>query len=121
MAKIHDEVREQRIIYDVIVDCYDEDEQLMGWYYYMAEGLNFPIQAVANLALRGGKTEQKEVQIVSVDPKSEQGNAIRLGITEGDSERVQYISPERFVSIQTSEANLDIINDWLYWHDFDLL
>lgn len=121
MAKIHDEVRENRIIYDVIVDCYDEDEQLMGWYYYMAEGLIFPIQAVANLALRGGKTEQKEVQIVSVDPKSEEGNAVRLGITEGDSERVQYISPERFVSIQTNEANLDIINDWLYWHDFELL
>ncbi len=121
MAKIHDEVREQHIIYDVIVDCYDEDEELMGWYYYVAENLNFPIKAVANLPLRGGKTEQKKVKIVSVDPKSEEGNAIRLGVIEGDSERVQYVSPNVFVSIQTNEENLEIINDWLYWHDFDLL
>lgn len=114
MPKIKDEEREHRIIYEVIVDAYDDEEQAMGWYYYMAENLVFPIKAKANLPLRGGKIEQKAVEIVEIDPK---GRAIRLGITEGTSQRVQYISPEMLESIDTSDENLEILNDWLYWHD----
>jgi hypothetical protein len=121
MAKIHDEEREERIIYEVIVDCYDEHEAMMGWFYYMHDGLSFPIDAVVNLPLRGGKTEQKKVQIVEIDPASEDENPIRVGIVEADSQRIVHISPENLVSIDTNEDNRQIINDWLYWHDFDLL
>jgi hypothetical protein len=30
---------------EVVVDAYDEYEQAMGWYYYVADGLEFPFQA----------------------------------------------------------------------------
>lgn len=121
MPKVHDEEREDRIIMEVIVDCYDDEEELMGWFYYLHDGLNFPIDAVANLPLRGGQSEQKKVQIVEVDPKAEEGKSMKLGVTEEGSNRVSYISPEHLVSIDTSEENRQIINDWLYWHDYDLL
>ncbi len=121
MPKIHDEEREQRIIYEVVVDCYEEHEAMQGWFYYMHDDLSFPIDAVANLPLRGGKTEQKKVQIVEIDPKAEQGKPIKLGVAEEGDERVIYISPEHLVSLNTSDGNCQIINDWLYWHDFDLL
>ena len=88
MAREHDEEREDRIIYEVIVDAYDEYEQAMGWYLYMAEGLEFPIKAKVKLRLRGGKTEEKAVQIVEVDPKSEGSLTLRLGFSEGKSDRV---------------------------------
>ena len=79
------------------------------------------MKAKAKLRLRSGKTEEKTVKIVEIDPKSETSLTLRLGITEGKSERVQYISPEDIVRIQTTEANLEILNDWLYWNGHPLL
>ena len=37
-----DKTREHRIKMEIIVDCYDEAEQAMGWYYYLDDKLNFP-------------------------------------------------------------------------------
>ncbi len=116
-----DEKREHRILYDVIVDAYGDEEQAMGWYYYFADNLKFPIKAKVDMPLPGGKSELKEVNIVEVDPKSEEGQAIRLGVTEDKRERVQYISPEHIVSMKTRKGNLEILNDWLYWHNHKLL
>lgn len=121
MPRSHDPAREHRILYEVIVDCYDEEEELMGWYYYMADNPKFPIAATVRLPLHGGKSENKTVQIVDVDPKSEMGSPIRLGVTEEGSERIHHISPEAIAHLDTSPENAEIINDWLYWHDFELL
>lgn len=120
MPLITDPTRTNRILNEVIVDCYDEAEQMMGWYYYMTDNLAFPIDVVVQFALRGGKTERKPAQIVDIDPKSEHGSTIRLGITEPGSERVQYISPADIVSMDTSPENAEIINDWLYWHNHEM-
>lgn len=121
MPKSKDEERENRILDEIIVDAYGEAEQLMGWFYYFQDNLEFPIKATVKFRLRGGGGEIKKVKIVEVDPKSENGRALRLGIVEGKSERIQYISPEEIASLDTSDENLQIINDWLYWHNFDLL
>jgi DNA-directed RNA polymerase subunit F len=87
----------------------------------MEEKLAFPIKAKVKLRLRGGKTEEKAVKIVEIDPESETSLTLRLGMTEGKSDRVQYISSEDIVSIQTTEGNLEILNDWLYWSTHPLL
>ncbi len=86
----------------------------------MKENLEFPMKATVKLRLRG-KKEEKAVQIVEVDPKSETSLTLRLGMTERISDLVQYISPEDIVSINTSDENLEILNDWLYWHGHTLL
>ena len=116
----HNPLRQHRIDYEITVDCYDESEVNMGWFIYFDDGLEFPFPAVARLRKRGGGEEEKHVQVVEVDPKSEDG-PMRLGIVEGENGRVQYISPTDLVSADTSPENLEIINDWLYDNDFDLL
>ncbi|MFZ5452184.1 MAG: calcium-binding protein [Thermodesulfobacteriota bacterium] len=40
-----DEIREHRIVMEIIVDCYNQEERAMGWYYYLEDRLNFPFQA----------------------------------------------------------------------------
>ncbi len=121
MHREHDPLRDERILNEVIVDCYDEDEEAMSWYYHLADELEFPITATVRFALKGGNAEVKPAQIVGVDPKSEQGRSLRLSIVEGGSQRVQYISPEDVVSMDTTPGNLLIINDWLYWHNHEML
>jgi hypothetical protein len=120
VEKIIDEAREHRIDYEVIVDCYDDYEVNMGWYCYFEEGLKFPFDATVQLALRGGKTEEKAVKIVELKSGNED-RPLKLGIVEGTSERVQYISPEAIISVKTTDENLEVLNDWLYWRDFPLL
>ncbi len=38
-----------KIDYEIIVDCYDEYEVSMGWYYFMEEKLEFPFTAMPRL------------------------------------------------------------------------
>jgi hypothetical protein len=121
MAKIHDEERENRIIKEVIVDCNDEKEKMMGWYFYMLEGLNFPFKGIAYIPISGGKMGQKKVKISGLDPKSAQGQPVKIGVVENGSRVVNYISPENIARLEAEDENLEIINDWLYWHDFELL
>ncbi len=121
MSREHDEERKNRIINEVIVDCYNEGEKMTGWFYYMYDGLTFPMTGLANIPTTSGKTVQKKVKIIKIDPRSEQGNPIRIGITEGGSRQISFISLEDLSRIETSDENLDIINDWLYWHNFELL
>jgi Calcium binding len=35
-----DHVREERIDMEVVVDCYDDQERAMGWYYYLQDKIN---------------------------------------------------------------------------------
>lgn len=89
MTREHDEEREHRIRNEVIPDAHGGEEVAMSWYYYMADNLEFPMKAKVKLRLHGGKTEEKTVKIVEVGPKSETSLTLRLGITEGKSDRVQ--------------------------------
>ena len=49
-----DEEREHRIDFEVIVDCYDEYEQAMGWETYLGDKLDFPFKA-KRLGKHGGR------------------------------------------------------------------
>jgi hypothetical protein len=121
MSRIHDEVREKRILEEVIVDCNDEKEEMMGWYFYMYDALTFPMKGLANIPTTGGKTVQKKVKIVKIDVESEKGKPMRIGVMENGGRQITYISLEYIIRIEESDDNIDIINDWLYWHNFDLL
>jgi len=38
MSEVKEEKdREERIIMEIIVDAYDEEERAMGWYYYLED------------------------------------------------------------------------------------
>jgi hypothetical protein len=40
-----DEEREERILMEVVVDCYTEHEQAVGWCGYLDDHLRFPFTA----------------------------------------------------------------------------
>jgi len=40
-----DKVRDKRIYDEIVVDCYDEIEQMLGWQCYLDETLKFPFLA----------------------------------------------------------------------------
>ncbi len=121
MSKIHDENRENRIKNEVIVDCKNEAEEMTGWYYYMYDGLSFPMKGLANIPTSGNKTAQKKVKIVKIDPDSEKGNIFKVGVMESTGRQITFISLDYLIRIEESDDNVELINDWLYWHNFELL
>ncbi len=120
MVNPHDQEREDRIADEIIVDCYHEGEAAISWQIYFADNLEFPIKAVANLRKQGGIEEQKAVKIVEM-ASTEGDNDILLEVCEIGSKRIQAISPKKLVSVNTTEENLEVINDWLYYNNCSLL
>ena len=71
-----DEAREERIMMEIVVDCYDEDERAMGWKTYLGEMLQFPFQAKCIEVRRVSPLEEGErVPVTDIvpleDPSSE--------------------------------------------------
>ena len=121
MLKKRDEIRYHRIMDNTIADANDEEEVATNWFYYLQDNLVFPVNVTVQLSLRGGKKETIQAQIVEIDHNFTKTDALKVGIVEHNSKRVQFISPSQITAFNTSIENKDIINDWLYWHDFDLL
>ena len=62
MSRIErDEEREERIRNEAIVDAYDAEEQIMGWYYYLVDSITFPLQARCILEIRRSPLRLNEV------------------------------------------------------------
>lgn len=121
MYRQRDPERDERILHEVIADCFGDDEELAGWYYYMAHSLQFPIAAMVRFPMPSGQTEIRPAQVLGIDPKSAEGSAFRLGIVEPSNSRVQYISPKALAAVNTSPENLQVLNDWLYWQNCEML
>jgi Calcium binding len=61
-----------KIDYEIVVDCYDEYEIGMSWYYFMEETIGFPFQATAKLKKNNGviekkKSESQDLQVMKKD------------------------------------------------------
>ena len=106
--------REHRISMEILVDAYTEEEQMMGWYYYLDDVLTFPFPA--RCIAQRGISPLKKAEVVEV-----------LGMA-----RAEDCSGEMLVMIQWSGRKLSVplsqlaplkadrktkraIEDWKYW------
>jgi Calcium binding len=114
MAEVaRDEVREERIIMEIIVDAYGP-EQAMGWYYYLDDQLQFPFPAtcVAQRSI-SPLMPGDEVEVVGMAPEAECEHAMFVAIRwERRTLAVPLTQIEALaVDAQTQQA----IEDWHYW------
>lgn len=112
-----DDAREERIAMEAIVDCYDEYEQAMGWYYYLEDKINFPFQAKW---VSPRKPEGRDVTVLEISPEDECSSDMFVEVIyqEGELEdvfsaRLSDIQPLDCDSL-TAEA-IEAIGDWHYW------
>ena len=118
MSKKQDAERQYRINYEIIVDCYGEAEENMGWYYYFEDNLEFPIEAIIKLHKQDGKAEGVPIRIISIASKEEAEP--RLGYVLPGSDYIHTIGIEDIVKVITNETNLQALNDWRYWKGMEL-
>lgn len=109
-----DKAREHRITMEVIVDCYNEGEQAMGWYYYLQDKIVFPFKAKCICKKRTSPLKKGEiVEVIEMAPENICLHDMFVEIKWEKSGLAVPLWQLRGVSIDddTQEA----IEDWQYW------
>ena len=75
--KLTEEEIQKIIDYEVIVDCYTDEEVSMGWAVYMIDNLNYPFEAEYLVKKKSGESKWRKVKVVSneTEESSIGGNA----------------------------------------------
>lgn len=111
-----DEAREQRITYEIVVDCYDEYEVASGWYAYLEDHLDFPF--VANWLTTGAsKPEQVEVIGMADAEDCRTDILVEVKYRDGDLEDVFSVPLVALEPLDKTAQRVQTLGDWQYWLD----
>ena len=114
---IRDDIREERIDFEVVVDAYDESERAMGWYYYLEDRLDFPFKAKW---ISRNKPEGRQVTVLEMSPEDDcLGDMfVEVLYKEGELEELEDVFSARLSEIRplnVTAATAEAIDDWHYW------
>jgi hypothetical protein len=115
MATAKTNAREDRIIMEIVVDAYNEQERAMGWYYYLEGKLKFPFTAhcIAKRPVSPLRIGD-EVEVGRMAPESECEHEMFVMIRYGKAGLavpLAQLKPARDADAATKEA----VEDWQYW------
>jgi hypothetical protein len=109
-----DKDREERILMEIIVDAYGQEERAMGWYCYLEDQLHFPFLAKciakrASSPLRVGD----EVEVIDMAPEGEcEREMFVMASWERDGLAVPLSQLE---VIRGDDETGEAVGDWHYW------
>ena len=109
--------RDHRIDYEVIVDCYDDDEVAMGWYYYLSENMSFPFKAEVVVKQRNGTKIRKQVDVLEFE--AEEGDwdmNFQVGVAEHGDNDVFYVPVLDLENMKANAKTMEVVEDWRYWN-----
>lgn len=107
MKPAYDEEIEHRITMEILVDTYDdEDEEFMGWYYYLQNNINVPFQA---------KIDNGEICEVLELAAQEDCSLHEMWVIVRIFDDELSVSLENLSPIDADEETLLAIGDWQYW------
>jgi Calcium binding len=103
--------REERIDMEIVVDAYTPEEQAMGWYYYLADKINFPFQA--KYSSRSG--EIVEVVDMAEEEECETNMLVQIRYRERNTEDVFTVPLTNVEPLEADAPTLEAIADWHYF------
>ena len=110
-----DPEREERIQDEVIVDCYNEEEQASGWFCYLEDRIACPFTAECSHELPSSplKTGEKVtvLKILDLDPPA--SGTFLAQIERHDRNHGVPLSQLR--AVDADEATTEALADWSYW------
>ena len=99
---------------EITVDCYDDDEANMGWYYFMSESLEFPFMAKVIIKKTDGKKEESTVEVVSNATNSDRFNGGGFYVNVAYQGILMKIEVRDLKPINASENTLKALTVWQY-------
>jgi hypothetical protein len=109
-----DEAREHRITYEIIVDAYSEEEQALGWYYYLEERLAFPFEVRCISERRISPLKLEEVVEVT-GMASEDDCMHEMFVQVRWQGRTFGVPLSQLAGVSVDAQTQEAIEDWHYW------
>ncbi len=109
-----DEIREQRIDYEIIVDAHSPEEMAMGWYYYLDDHLTLPFKAkcIAKRAISPLEAGE-EVEVLGMTAEEECEHEMFVRVKWHDREFGVPLA--QIAVVNADEATREAVDDWHYW------
>jgi len=106
--------REDRIQNEAVVDAYGEEEQAMGWYYYIEDKLHCPFKAKCiSKRIISPLEKEEQIEVRGMAPEEECIKEIFVEIFwEG---RKLAVPLSQLKQIDTDAETQEAIEDWHYW------
>src|SRR5690606_28398682 len=106
---------QHKIHNEIIVDCYDEIEISMGWYYFFEENLEFPFKATVPLRKKDGSTEMKVVKVVALASDEEGFISQDFDLEMEHKEYLYKIEYSKLAHIKASAQTREAFKIWDFW------
>jgi hypothetical protein len=111
-----DHAREERIDMEIIVDCYNEEEQAQaqGWFCYLEDNLRFPFQArcIARRSISPLKVGD-EIEVVGMAPDEECDHEMFV-LTPWERETLA-VPLSQLEPLGADAQTQQAVEDWHYW------
>ena len=106
--------REQRILFEIVVDAYDDMERAMGWYHYLSDVLDMPFKARCKTLRSISRLDVgDEVEVVAMAAEDDGMSEVFVLVEYGKKKRAVPLAQLDCQSqhAETSQA----VEDWHYW------
>lgn len=118
-----DPEREERIVMEIVVDAYDSEERVLGWYYYLDEQISYASEPTLARCIRDRAVSPlqvgDEVEILRMAPEEECRCDMFVMIPwdkhGGKPELAVPLS--QLEVIHGEESVREVVEDWHYWID----
>ena len=109
-----DPTREDRILFEIVVDAYNESERAMSWYYYLQDQLQMPFAAVcrsvrATSPLKVGD----DLEVLAMASEDDCMSEVHVVIKRGRSKLSVPLG--QLESLSRNEDTSRGVADWHYW------
>jgi hypothetical protein len=109
-----DEAREYRIAMEIVADAHDEEEQALGWFYYLEDTLRVPFRARCIAERRTSPlTKGDEVQVEGLTGGD--GCLDEMFVDVRWSGRTLAVPLSQLEAIDADRETQEAIEDWHYW------
>jgi hypothetical protein len=118
-----DPMREDRILFDIVVDAYNETERALGWYYYLEQQITFPFAARFNSTLTNlnpnsrARSPLRKEDRVSVIGLAEEDDCMSDVLVVVEFKGAEFIAPLAQLECNALDyESAQAVSDWHYWY-----
>ena len=115
MARLREQPdREERILFEIVVDAYGESERAMSWYYYLQDTLQMPFDAICKSARSTSPLKVgSKVQVISMAAEDDCMSEVLVLVKNGRSKLAVPLAQVECAAPNTETCQA--VADWHYW------
>jgi hypothetical protein len=111
---VEDPVREDRMLFEIVVDAYNETERAMSWYYYLQDQLEMPFSATC----RGTRSTSplnvgQKVEVLAMASEDDCMSEVHVLVKIGRSKLA--VPLDQLQCTSTNDPTCQGVADWHYW------